>query len=87
MTFLEAIAKLERERASTRFSHLIRICGEFFGPPRIAGSHHIFKTPWPGDPRLNIQADRGKAKPYQVDQVLAALKRLAQIEEKGEDNN
>jgi hypothetical protein len=30
--------------------------------------------PWPGDPRINLQAgDGGKAKPYQVRQVLAAV--------------
>lgn len=29
--------------------------------------------PWPGDPRVNIQNDKGKAKAYQVRQVLAAI--------------
>lgn len=30
--------------------------------------------PWPGAPRVNMQAgDGGKAKPYQVRQVLAAI--------------
>ena len=33
----------------------------------------MFKTPWPGIPRVNIQGDKGKAKPYQVRQVLAAV--------------
>ena len=33
-------------------------------------------TPWPGDPRVNIQNDKGKAKTYQVKQVLLALDRL-----------
>ncbi|HRJ89834.1 MAG TPA: hypothetical protein PLN05_11425 [Pyrinomonadaceae bacterium] len=42
----------------------------------MKGSHHIFKMPWPGDPRLNIQSDKGKAKPYQVEQVIAALNKL-----------
>jgi hypothetical protein len=36
----------------------------------------VFKTPWPGDPRVNIQDRQGKAKPYQVKQVLAAIDRL-----------
>jgi hypothetical protein len=36
----------------------------------------IFKTPWIGDPRINIQNDGGKAKAYQVDQVLLALDKL-----------
>lgn len=35
-----------------------------------------FGVPWPGDPRVNIQDDKGKAKPYQVQQVLKAIVRL-----------
>jgi len=34
------------------------------------------KTPWPGDPRVNIQNDKGMAKAYQVKQVLKAIERL-----------
>jgi hypothetical protein len=29
--------------------------------------------PWAGDPHVNIQNDKGKAKPYQVRQVLEAI--------------
>ena len=48
-----------------------------FGKPRQSGSSHtIFKTPWPGDPRVNIQNAKGKAKPYQVRQVLQAIDKL-----------
>jgi hypothetical protein len=32
--------------------------------------------PWPGDPRVNIQNSKGKAKAYQVKQVLMAIERL-----------
>ncbi len=39
-------------------------------------SHAIFKTPWVGDPRINIQDDKGKAKAYQVRQVLLAIDKL-----------
>lgn len=35
----------------------------------------MFKTPWRGDPRVNIQNDHGKAKAYQIRQVLAAIER------------
>jgi len=35
--------------------------------------------PWFGDPRVNIQNDRGKAKAYQVKQVLAAIDKLEEI--------
>jgi hypothetical protein len=36
----------------------------------------VYRTPWPGDPRVNIQDDQGTAKPYQVRQVLAAIDKL-----------
>lgn len=36
----------------------------------------VFKTPWQGDPRVNIQNDKGKAKTYQVKQVLAAVDKM-----------
>jgi len=32
--------------------------------------------PWQGDPRINIQNAKGKAKAYQVKQVLLAIERL-----------
>ncbi len=32
--------------------------------------------PWAGDPRVNIQDDKGKAKSYQVLQVLAAIDKI-----------
>jgi hypothetical protein len=76
MTVADLITQLEKEKRSTRFSKLVKVCREYFGEPRVKGSHHIFKTPWPGDPRLNLQSDKGNAKPYQVDQVIAALRKL-----------
>ena len=36
----------------------------------------IFKTPWIGDPRINVQNDKGKAKPSRVRQVLLAIQKL-----------
>ena len=59
---------------NVRFSDLFKLCVEHFGEPRQHGtSHALFKTPWPGDPRVNIQGDKGKAKAYQVRQVLMAI--------------
>jgi hypothetical protein len=50
---------------------------QLFGKPRQSGgSHVIFKMPWPGDPRVNLQNDKGKAKAYQVRQVLLAIDKL-----------
>ena len=69
--------QMRREPANVRFTDLRRICEEYFGKPRQSGtSHIIFKTPWPGNPRVNIQNDKGKAKAYQVRQVLLAIDRL-----------
>ena len=63
--------------AQIRFADLYKVCLAYFGEPRQSGSSHaVFKTPWPGDPRVNIQNAKGKAKPYQVRQVLLALERL-----------
>lgn len=60
-----------------RFTDLRKVCEEYFGKPRQTGSSHaVFKTPWPGDPRVNIQDDKGKAKVYQVRQVLRAIEKL-----------
>jgi hypothetical protein len=63
------------------FKVLLQICEQFFGKGRITGSHHIFKTPWQGDPRINLQKGKGsQAKPYQVRQVLNALRKLQELE-------
>jgi hypothetical protein len=61
--------------AHVRFDDLVAFCSRYFGEPRIAGSHHIFKMPWPGDPRINLQRDGSFAKPYQVRQVKKAIDR------------
>jgi hypothetical protein len=53
------------------------VCVHYFGEPRHHGSSHaVFKTPWPGDPRVNIESDTGRAKAYQVRQVLRAIAKL-----------
>lgn len=80
---LEYIEELESE-TNVRFNRLKRICENVFGVPRIKGSHHIFKTPWPGDPRINIQKDGKDAKPYQVKQVKKALEK--QLEQFGDQD-
>jgi hypothetical protein len=42
----------------------------------------VFGTPWPGDPRVNIQRSTGgKAKAYQVRQVLKAIDKLQEEQE------
>lgn len=69
--------QMRNEPAGVRFVDLQKVCRAYFGKPRQqGGSHSIFKTPWQGDPRVNIQNDKGKAKVYQVKQVLLAIERL-----------
>lgn len=71
---------MRRQPANVRFGDLKRVCEQHVGKPRQAGtSHAIFKTPWSGDPRINIQDDKGKAKVYQVRQVLLAIDKLEGI--------
>lgn len=69
--------RMRREPANVRFSDLRKVCEAHFGKPRQTGSSHlVFKTPWIGDPRINIQDQQGKAKAYQVRQVLLAIDKL-----------
>lgn len=64
------------------FGDLHKVCVEYFGVPRRSrGSHVVFKTPWQGDPRINIQSDGRLAKRYQVLQVLEAIDKLRNAEE------
>lgn len=60
-----------------RSADLAKVCEHYFGEPRQQGtSHRVYRMPWQGDPRVNIQDDHGKAKPYQVRQVLTAIEKL-----------
>ena len=71
---------MRREPRNVRFADLLKVCVEHFGQPRqTGGSHMLFKTPWPGDPRINIQNDKGKAKAYQVRQVLLTIEKLKEF--------
>lgn len=71
------LKKMRRNPKGIRFSDLCKVCDHYFGEFRQSGSsHRIYKTPWQGDPRVNIQNDKGKAKAYQIKQVLKAIDRL-----------
>ena len=78
MTQTEGILKqIKKTPANVKFSDLCKVCDLYFGEARQSGSsHRIYKTPWKGDPRVNIQNHKGKAKPYQVKQILKAIERL-----------
>ena len=73
----DIVEKMKQTPKCIRFNELKKVCEFYFGAPRQNGSSHcVFKTPWPGDPRVNIQNQKGKAKAYQVKQVLLAIEKL-----------
>jgi hypothetical protein len=70
----DLVAAMKDNPKGVCFADLYKVCEHHFGKPRHRGtSHAVFKLPWPCDPRVNIQDDKGKAKPYQVRQVLEAI--------------
>lgn len=70
------VEKFHRGTGPQSFFEVKKVCDHFFGPPRVRGSHMIYRTPWWGDPRINIQNRNGEVPLYQVKQVLKALARL-----------
>ncbi len=67
MNLQSAIEELRSNPKGVRFADLARICDHFFGEPRQQGtSHRVYRTPWRGDPRVNIQNHRGTGKPYLI---------------------
>jgi hypothetical protein len=73
----KAVARMRENPSNVDFADLEMVCRHYFDIPRHSGgSHMVFKMPWAGDPRVNIQNQKGKAKAYQVRQVLAAIDKL-----------
>jgi hypothetical protein len=73
----DIVIGMKQNPKNVRFADLCKVCENYFGKPRNRGSSHkIYKTSWQGDPRINIQNNKGKAKAYQVKQVLLALDKL-----------
>lgn len=72
----DVLVQMEHNPADVRFSDLCKVYDHYFGRPRQEGtSHRVYKTPWSGDPRVNLQNKKGKARAYQVRQVLKAIER------------
>jgi hypothetical protein len=73
----EKLRQFKNSPKDVKFSELCKICVFYFGDARQSGSsHRVYKTPWRGNPRVNIQNSKGKAKACQVKQVLKAIERL-----------
>lgn len=76
-TLTDIIDAMRSNPAGVCFADLCKVCDHFFGQARqTSGSHRVYRTPWIGDPRVNIQNDKGKVKVYQVRQVLKAIERM-----------
>jgi hypothetical protein len=74
------LQKMESNPKGIKFSDLCKICDHYFGEPgQNSGSHRFYKTPWPGEPYVNIQNKKGMGKPYQVKQVLIAIHKMEQM--------
>jgi hypothetical protein len=81
------LADMRENPAAVRLTDALAVAEHFFGKPRRgSGSHIVFKMSWPGDPRINLQADGREAKPYQVRQLLAAVDRI-ELLNKGTDDD
>jgi hypothetical protein len=73
----ELLLKFKLSPQNVKFAELVKVCEIIFGKARQSGtSHRVYKTPWQGDPRVNIQNSKGKAKSYQVKQVLRAIEKM-----------
>lgn len=86
MSSIDKILGVMRKRPqSVSFEDAKKICKEYFGEPRQEGtSHVVYKMPWPGDPRVNLQKGKnGMAKAYQVRQLVKAIDKL----EKGDTSD
>jgi hypothetical protein len=80
-TIEEILVMMRRNPKGIKYNDLCKVCDHYFGEPRQGGSsHRIYKTLWQGDPRVNIQNDKGMVKAYQVKQVLKAIERLEKQE-------
>jgi len=78
MASIDAVLdQMRKNPKGIRFAELCRVCEHYFGVARQrSSSHRIYRMPWQGDPRVNIQNAKGMAKAYQVRQVLKAIERL-----------
>jgi hypothetical protein len=73
----DILIQMRQTPRNIRFNDLCKVCDAYFGKARQSGSsHRVYKTPWQGGPRVNIQNSKGKAKPYQIRQVIQAIERL-----------
>ena len=70
----EIVLQMRSKPQNIRFADLCLVCDYYFGTARQKeAAIEYIKHHGKGDPRINIQNDKGKAKAYQVKQVLKAI--------------
>jgi len=75
------LARIRNNPSDVAWADLVSVCDVCFGRPRRGGgSHLIYDTPWMDHPVLVLQSRRGKAKPYQVRQVLRAIDLMEEVD-------
>lgn len=71
------LEKMKHSPQNVSFAEACKVCEHYFGKARQQGSsHRVYQMPWQGDPRVNIQNKNGKAKLYQLNQILKAIQKL-----------
>ncbi|WEV75129.1 hypothetical protein [Bifidobacterium sp. ESL0800] len=71
------VGKMRSSPKGVRYEDLQKVCEAYFGRPcQRSTIHCLYKTTWPGNPRVNIQNEHGKAKAYQVRQILKAIDKM-----------
>ena len=75
----DLVETMRTSPTNIRFADACKVAEHFLGAPRQQGtSHRVYKMPWAGNPRVNLQeGNGGRAKAYQVQQLLAAIDQLA----------
>lgn len=80
-TVQKILSQMKASPKNVAFNDLVKVCDVYFErKPSSCTSHVVYKTPWQGDPRVNIQNANGKAKPYQVRQVLDAIEKVKKVQ-------
>ena len=69
------LARLQNNCKNVRYNDFVLLAEAFgFKYRRTEGSHNIYKNKIIGE-SLNLQEEKGEAKPYQVKQLLAIVER------------
>jgi hypothetical protein len=73
----DILSSMRNNPSGIRFADARAVAEHYFGRPRHDGSSHfVWKMPWAGDPRVNLQEVKGCAKAYQIRQMLKAISKL-----------